>query len=259
MFFPRLRRQAKWMFVFLALVFGVGFVVFGVGGGIPGTSLGDILRDNSSTSGSASESELRDRIKENPNDADAYRELATNLQQDGDTQEAIDTLKQYAGLRPKDTVALGQLGSLYLAEANRLQAKAARAYADFQEANPGAFLPTLTANGRPVLSNQVTDPAARAANERYSRAYGDMQGAFSKAVAVYKLITKATPRDPQAQLQLAQTAQTANDLPAAIAAYKRFLALSPEDQNAPLIRQQISRLRSALQAQAAQQTASTAG
>ena len=32
MFFPRLRRQAKWMFVFLALVFGVGFVAFGVGG-----------------------------------------------------------------------------------------------------------------------------------------------------------------------------------------------------------------------------------
>ena len=33
MFFPRLRRHAKWMFVFLALVFGLGFVVFGVGAG----------------------------------------------------------------------------------------------------------------------------------------------------------------------------------------------------------------------------------
>ena len=38
MFFPRLRRQAKWMFVFLALVFGVGFVIFGVGSSLPRVS-----------------------------------------------------------------------------------------------------------------------------------------------------------------------------------------------------------------------------
>src|SRR5262245_18480989 len=49
LFFSRLRGQAKWMFVLLALVFGVGFVVFGVGGGIPGTSLGDIFRNSNGT------------------------------------------------------------------------------------------------------------------------------------------------------------------------------------------------------------------
>src|SRR5919204_5970383 len=43
MFFPKLRRQAKWMFVFLRLVFGLGFVVFGVGSG-GGLGLGDILK-----------------------------------------------------------------------------------------------------------------------------------------------------------------------------------------------------------------------
>ena len=45
MFFPRLRRRAKWVFLFLALSFGLGFVVFGVGTGISGTSLGDIFQD----------------------------------------------------------------------------------------------------------------------------------------------------------------------------------------------------------------------
>ena len=44
MFFPRLRRQAKWVFVFLALVFAIGFVAFGVGSGSTGIS--DILRGN---------------------------------------------------------------------------------------------------------------------------------------------------------------------------------------------------------------------
>jgi len=42
MFFPRLRRHAKWMFLFLALAFGLGFVGFGVGAG--GVGFGDILR-----------------------------------------------------------------------------------------------------------------------------------------------------------------------------------------------------------------------
>ena len=42
MFFTRLRRHAKWMFVFLALVFALGFVGFGVGAG--GVGIGDVFR-----------------------------------------------------------------------------------------------------------------------------------------------------------------------------------------------------------------------
>ena len=49
MFFPRLRRHAKWMFVFLAVALGGGFVLFGVGAG--GTGVGDILRGGGATSG----------------------------------------------------------------------------------------------------------------------------------------------------------------------------------------------------------------
>ena len=44
MFFVRLRRHAKWMFVFLALVFGLGFVIFGIGSD-QGTGVGDLFRD----------------------------------------------------------------------------------------------------------------------------------------------------------------------------------------------------------------------
>ena len=59
MFFPRLRRHAKWMFVFLALVFALGFVGFGVGAG--GTGIGDIFRNSGGTSAqSVSERAERD-------------------------------------------------------------------------------------------------------------------------------------------------------------------------------------------------------
>ena len=43
MFFPRLRNQAKWAFVFLILVFGGGFIFLGVGSG--GLDLGQLLSD----------------------------------------------------------------------------------------------------------------------------------------------------------------------------------------------------------------------
>ena len=57
MFFPRLRRHAKWMFVFLALVFGVGFVAFGIGAS--GTGIGDLFRDSGGGSEAPSVSEAR--------------------------------------------------------------------------------------------------------------------------------------------------------------------------------------------------------
>ena len=80
-----------------------------------------------------------------------------------------------------------------------------------------------------------------------------MQGASQKAVDTYRRIAQATPRDPQAQLQLAQTAQSAADYQTAVAAYKEFLRLAPDDQNAPFVRQQVKQLEAQLkQAQAAQ-------
>ncbi|HET8742165.1 MAG TPA: hypothetical protein VFM41_06035, partial [Gaiella sp.] len=70
MFFPRLRRHAKWMFVFLALVFGLGFVVFGVGAG--GTGIGDIFRDQNSSSGQSVSSAQKD-ADAHPQDPQAWR------------------------------------------------------------------------------------------------------------------------------------------------------------------------------------------
>ena len=69
MFFTRLRRHAKWMFVFLALVFAVGFVGFGIGAN-QNASLGDLIRGNSgSTSGNLSVGDAREQLQKNPKSA----------------------------------------------------------------------------------------------------------------------------------------------------------------------------------------------
>src|SRR5919108_5056349 len=75
MFFPRLRRHAKWMSLFLALAFGLGFVGFGVGAG--GIGIGDVFRDAAGGTGVPSISDSEQRVLENPKDAQAFRDLAT--------------------------------------------------------------------------------------------------------------------------------------------------------------------------------------
>src|SRR5438067_5454627 len=70
MFFMRLRRGTKPMFIFLALVFAASFVLLGVGSGSSG--IGDLLRGNFHLFGSSSGpsiSKAEDKIKKNPNDA----------------------------------------------------------------------------------------------------------------------------------------------------------------------------------------------
>ena len=94
MFFPRLRRHAKWMFVFLALVFGLGFVVFGVGAG--GTGIGDIFRDQGTSSGQSVSSAQKD-AEAHPNDPQAWRDLSTALQTEGDTHVVVTRLSREAG------------------------------------------------------------------------------------------------------------------------------------------------------------------
>jgi tetratricopeptide (TPR) repeat protein len=259
LFFNRLRAQAKWMFVLLALVFGVGFVVFGVGGGIPGSSLGDLFRGHSSSSG-PSESDLRDQIAKNPNDAAAYKQLATILQQKHETKDAITELQQYTKLRPKDTTVLAELGSLYLTQGNQYQREAQKAQAEFAAANPGAFLPSLTAsNGQPVLTDPITQPTTQEASTKFNEASANAQGAYTGAVNAFKRLAKLTPTDTTAQLNLGQAAETAGDLTTAIAAYKTVLKLAPTDPIAPQVRQHLKALRQEALQQAAQQAIQTNG
>ena len=103
MFFPRLRRHAKWMFVFLAVALGGGFVLFGVGAG--GTGVGDILRGGGGSNG-PSVSSAQKKTEESPNDVEAWRALSTALQADSKTNEAIEAQKTMVALAPKDTNAL---------------------------------------------------------------------------------------------------------------------------------------------------------
>ncbi len=248
MFFPKLRRHAKWMFVFLALVFGLGFVVFGIGSD-QGTGVGDLFRDGGGSSGNISVSDARERVQENPRDAEAKRELATALQTDGETDEAIIVLGEYVTLKPKDADALSELAGLYLTKGTTRQREAQEAQfrASFITGDPAFSTPLEVGEGQSLAPDPIIEAVSTEANEVVNAAYTEAQAAFSNATDTYERIVALSPRDPNIQLELAQAAQQAGDFPKAIVAYERFLELAPDDPTAPLVKQQIQQLQGAQQ------------
>jgi len=246
LFFSRLRRHAKWMFVFLALVFGLGFVVFGIGSD-QGTGVGDLFRDSGGTGGNISVSDARERVQEQPRNAEAKRQLAQALQTEGETDQAIAVLDDYLELRPKDEDALRELASLYLTKATARQraAQEAQYRASFLTAGSIFQQQLQVGEGQSIAPDPIQEAIATESSAVVNAAYTEAQAAFTDATETYERIVAIAPRDPGAQIELAQTAQQAGDVVKAIAAYERFLALAPDDPSAPLVKQQLAQLKGA--------------
>jgi len=235
------------MFVFLALIFGLGFVVFGVGSD-QGTGIGDLFRDGGGASNSGiSVSEARDRVKKSPKSAEAQRNLATALQEDGQTDEAIVVLNRYLELQPKDKERLQELAGLHLGRATTLarEAQEAQVRASYLTFGSTFSTPLDLGNGATLDPDPIDQAISTQASLAVSQAYSAAQASFQKAEETYDRLAAVAPRDPNIQLELAQAAQQSGDIAKAITAYEKFLKLAPDDPTAPIVRQQITQLKAA--------------
>lgn len=248
MFFPRLRRQAKWVFVFLALVFAVGFVAFGVGSGSSGIS--DILRGNFFGGGGTSTSSLvkqkQQAIARNPQDISAYLDLAGLYQQDQDETNALATLSKAEQVAPKNFDVLNRIAGIYSGQAELERQAAQNAQIVYFEStvSPPGLDPSSTL-GQAISGDPYSDVLKTRANEAYSK----MVSAFTKAETAYKkLVTAAagTSQEANAQLQLAGAAQISGDTTTAVNAYTRFLKIAPDSPNALAVRQTLEQLKASL-------------
>jgi tetratricopeptide (TPR) repeat protein len=245
LFFTRLRRQAKWIFVVLAVIFGGSFVVFGVGSEVPG-GIADVLgRSPGGAPGVPSVSEAREELEERPNDPEALRNLATALQAEGETEEAIRTLEQLVNISPRDESALRELATLYLARAGTLRQRAQQVQLQAQLLVPDEqFLPPPDTDlGRALRERPVSDAVRTEAQENFSRIVQQLQEVYANARNTYATLSELVPNDPTVQLQLADAAMNSGDTETAIQAFERFLELAPNDPSADLVRQELDRLR----------------
>ena len=242
MFFPRLRRHAKWMFVLLALVFGLGFVVFGVGAG--GTGIGDIFRDQGGTSSGQSVSDAQKQAADHPKSPQAWRDLSTAYQTEGETGGAIDALNRVIVLRPRSPEAYRELAGLHLTQASEYQQQLQQAQIVAAFRAPGTAFPSLTTkSGQATLTDPLQSAVTSDVTSAASTLYQQAAAEAIAAVDAYKKLVRLQPNDPNIQLELAQTAQQTGDVTTAIGAYQRFLTLAPDDPNASVVRAQLKQLR----------------
>jgi tetratricopeptide (TPR) repeat protein len=240
MFFPRMRRHAKWMFVFLALVFALGFVGFGVGAG--GIGFGDILRG--AGSGGPSVSDARKQTEEQPQNAEAWQELSTALQAEGSTQEAVAAQLRVTELRPRDPDALRGLAGLYFSLAGEKQQELQVVQSNAAIGGASQNFPSgVAANGKPTTSNPIGQAVNAQASQQAQALLTQLQTALQGAIDAYKSLAKLESSDPSVQLELAQAAQQAGDTATAIDAYERFIQLAPDDPNVSFVKQQLEALR----------------
>lgn len=248
MFFPWLRRHAKWVFVFLALVFGVGFVAFGIGSGSSG--LTDVLNGNFHLFGNSGTSDnvskARKQVQQHPKDPAGYRKLATALETKGDREGAIPPLVRYINMKPKDQDALRELGGLYLGRAQSLITEEQNAqYASQASLSGSLFAPPPTSKlGQALTGNAINDAVSGQVNSLISDLNTRVSAAYKQAVGIYRQLAAIAPNDPTAQFQLGLAAEQARDNATAIAAYQRFVKLAPDDPTTPRVKAHIKQLQS---------------
>lgn len=250
MFFPKLRNHAKWVFVLLAVLFAGGFVLFGVGSGSNG--IGNVLQDYlhlGQASGGPSISKLEQRTAREPRNPQAWRELATAYEAKQRTNDAARALERLTTLRPKDVNALQELAGQYQRQLQNLsdEARAAQAAAgpaaDTTSFRPPATTPLGRAFTDPAA---LQDPLANALSAQVTSKFGELQvkatAIQQKLLTTDKRVAAIDPTDPTTQFQLAQIAEATRETPTAIAAYKRFLKLSPDDPLAAQVKQRLAQL-----------------
>lgn len=248
LFFNRLRRQAKWVFVLLALVFGLGFVVFGVGSDIGG-GLGDLFRDGGGGGNTPSVEKALKQTKARPKDPVAWRALAEAYEVDQKDDQAIEAWTRFTDLRPKAVDGWSHLVALYEARVNHQTDEARLAAYEAQSAQQSIFLPpTSSPLGRALLENpdRIAEAISAQANARYNRAFEARTKTLTTLVGVYSTLARLQPDEPALQLQLANAAQNAGQLQTALDAYREFLRLAPDANEAPYAKQQIKALEAQL-------------
>ncbi len=240
MFFTRLRRHTKWMFWFLAILIGGGLVIAGVGAG--GVGVLDVFRGGGGSGTSISSA--RDKTEKNPEDVQAWRDLALAYQTDLKAAEATTALERASALRPKDTSILRDLAAAQLDLATQKQRDAQ--LAQFQGAYAAPTDPALgfQVGGQNALgTDKLTAAIAARYTARLSAAYSAASSAAASSVATYKKIVALEPDDPNVQLELAQAAESAGDTATAIAAYKTFVRLAPDDSSVSLVKDRLEQLQ----------------
>ncbi len=240
LFFVRLRRHQRWVYAALAVVFGLSFVLLGVGSGGNG-GLIENFTGLFSGSGSSSVSKAQDEIKKDP--VKGYQDLALAYEEKGDLKNASEALKSYLVIKKTDAATWATLAGLEMSQGTTFATQYQNAQQAAQTADPSApFLPGGIL-GSAVGQNPTYQGASQDAATRTSLLYQKAVGAYGDAVTHYQRASKLRPKNTSYLQQLATAAQNAGNTKVTVNALKRYLKVDPNAPQRKRIEQQIAALQ----------------
>ena len=236
LFFSRIRSSAKWAYVLLAALFALTFAFLGVGSGQGG--LDQLFNGvfHGGSSGPSISKSLKATL-ERPNDAVAWKDLATAYEGKGRTDDAVFAWSRYTTLKPKNVEGLQSLAQAQGDQANKELANAIDIQNRLVAYQQSAYQP-FTPSGKLGVG---TDPIQQALQSTATQDQQALQSAvttatsgYNASIATYKRIAKLRPQNPDAEGAVANAAlgayQQMRDpvfLTPAITAYKRVIVLDP--------------------------------
>jgi cytochrome c-type biogenesis protein CcmH/NrfG len=232
MLFERIRRTQKPIFVFLAIVFGIGFVLLGVGSGAGGVNLGDLLGGSSSSGNSISS--LQSTVSKNPKDAQAWLQLAQQYSANGQNDQAISAYQSYIGLKPKDVNTLSTAAGLLeqRASIDHSNALAYQNVASYYQ-NSGASAPISGLKFATGLSDPLATNSASTYQETANALAESSSADYKTAMGYRQTIQKTDPKNSFNLDLLGYDAAGAQDYAASLAAFQAYLKLaSPTSEEA---------------------------
>ncbi|MDX6547537.1 MAG: hypothetical protein QOG33_1087 [Gaiellales bacterium] len=226
MLFEKIRRTQKPVFIFLGAVFALSFVFLGVGSGVGGISLGDLLGTSSSSGSSISG--LNDKVKKDPKDASAWLQLADAYQTDQQTDPALGAYQQYLNLRPKDVNTITLAAGLYEARAQELAAQASywnTLSTQYQASN--SLLSSTASKLQSAFPSPVVTAVQGPLQQKASAYQQQAQGDITEAISLWKRAIVISPDDSSFDRALYRDALAIQDYKTAYDAVQAVLRLEP--------------------------------
>jgi len=247
------------------VVFAASTVLAGVGATNSAPNLLDYLQNRNSAAPETPTEQTPDRLrsaqaatKANPKDAAAWvalGEVYASMPGDGATAtrnhaEAVKAFEQAAKLKPNDVAIQQRLGDAYALQMGDAQEQIQRIYGQAQELQSGGTADALVVPGGSSNADPFTKARQEVVSERTNAIYAEaapyqqaLQTATSKAVAAYKKVSDARPKDGNALFTLGSVAYSGGDTATATAAFEKFVKLFPGDPVTDQVKETLKQLK----------------
>lgn len=228
LFFTRLRRRQKWVFLVLAVLFAVSFTALGVGSG-SGGGLEQVW--NGIFGGSDAVGKAKSEIKTNP--AKGYKDLATAYVSQNDLPDAVNAMTAYLKIKPKDSAAWTQLGGYLKQQGDTYAAQYQQVLQSSSLADPGHVFQPQGALAGQLGTNPIDQYYSQQASTQTQPLYRKALDGYTGSLTAFKAAAKyAKPADlPNAELAIYSAAQLTGNAKVGLKALQRYVELAPNSSN----------------------------